>query len=140
MTGKTDWIFKPAELDTFLSDKGHNALLGIRYHAHEPGWLELELPFAARLTNNGALASGAIMTLMDNAAGSAIYLMRGGYLPQVTLDLRTDYVRPVLPGASMICRTECFGISGTTALTRGIAYQDTPDDPVCHVTATFMLL
>lgn len=140
MTGKTDWIFDPAELDSFLSDKGHNALLGIRYHAHGPGWLELELPFAERLTSNGALASGAIMTLMDNAAGSAIYLVRGGYLPQVTLDLRTDYVRPVRPRTSVICRTECFGISGTTALTRGIAYQDTPDDPVCHVTATFMLL
>lgn len=140
MSAEPDWTFVPAELDEFLSDKGHNALLGIRYHAHGPGWLELEMPFADKLASGGALASGAIMTLMDNAAGSAIYLKRGGYLPQVTLDLRADYLRPLKRGAGVICRTECYGLSGSTVLTRGIAYEDTPEDPACHVTATFMLL
>ena len=137
------WTFVPAELDEFLSDKGHNALLGIRYHAHAPGWLELAMPFAERLVGDraeGSLATGAIMTLMDNTAGSSIYLTRGGYLPQVTIDLRADYLRPVKPGASVICRCECFRLTGATALTRGIAYDETPDDPACHVTATFMLL
>lgn len=143
MSANAAWTFVPAELDEFLSDKGHNALLGIRYHAHAPEWVELEMPWAERLVGDriaGSLASGATMTLMDNTAGSSIYLKRGGYLPQVTLDLRADYIRPAKARASLICRCECFRLTGSTALTRGIAYDATPDDPVCHVTATFMLL
>lgn len=143
MTAAADWQFVPAELDAFLSDKGHNAMLGIRYHAHAPGWVELELPWHERLVGDravGALATGPIMTLVDNAAGTSIYLKRGGYLPQVTVDLRVDHIRSSKPGASLVCRTECFSLDSPIALTRGVAYDETPDDPVCHVTASFMLL
>lgn len=136
-----DWTFVPAELDAFLADKGHNAFLGIRYHAHGPDWIELALPWSERIAGQGGrIASGAIMVLMDNTAGSSIYLKRGGYLPQVTVDLRADYLRPVKPGAAVICRCECFALRTATVLTRGIAYEDSPDDPACHVTASFMLL
>ncbi|MCB2077336.1 MAG: PaaI family thioesterase [Novosphingobium sp.] len=143
MTSETDWTFVPAELDAFLSDKGHNALLGIRYHAHGPGWVELAMAWQEGLVGDegeGSLASGPMMTLMDNAAGTSIYLRRGGYLPQVTLDLRVDYLRPTRRGADLICRTECISMSPTIAMTRGVAYEHSPDDPACHVTASFMLL
>lgn len=143
MTGDADWKFAPGELDAFLADKGNNALLGLRYNAHTPDWIELSMPWSERFVDDaasGSMATGALMTLMDNTAGCSIYLKRGGYLPQVTLDLRADYLRAAKPGAAIICRCECFGWEGSTALTRGIAYEDTPQDPVCHVTATFMLL
>lgn len=143
LTGNTDWTFKPAELDEFLSDKGHNAMLGIHYHAHAEGWVELAMPWHERLVSDRAsnsLASGPMMTLMDNAAGTSIYLKRGGYLPQVTLDLRIDYLRPTRSRASLICRTECVAMTGSIAFTRGIAYETSPDDPACHVAASFMLL
>lgn len=143
MTENSDWQFVPAELDEFLSDKGHNALLGIGYHAHGAGWIELAMPWQDRLAGDrhgGGFASGPMMTLMDNAAGTSIYLVRGGYLPQVTLDLRIDYLRPTVRGTSLVCRTECVSVSGAIAFTRGVAYQTTCDEPVCHVSASFMLL
>lgn len=143
MTDNPDWQFIPAELDAFLAEKGHNALLGIRYHDHAPGWVELAMPWQEKLVGDrasGAFASGPMMTLMDNAAGVAIYLQRGGYLPQVTVDLRIDYLRPAKRGALLVCRTELVSMSGTIAVTRGIAYDAAPEDPACHVTATFMLL
>jgi uncharacterized protein (TIGR00369 family) len=139
----TDWQFVPAELDEFLSEKGHNALLGIRYHAIGPDWIELAMPWQERLVGDrvaGSFASGPIMTLMDNAAGVSIYLKRGGYLPQVTLDLRIDYLRPTERGASLVCRCECIRMTPSIAFTRGIAYEKSPSDPACHVTASFMLL
>jgi acyl-coenzyme A thioesterase PaaI-like protein len=110
-----DWVFKPAELNEFLADKGNNALLGIRYNAHTPDWIELAMPWDERFREDpatGALANGAIMTLMDNAA----------------------------PNSTLIARSHCFRLTGSTALTRAIAYEDSPDEPTCHVTATFMLL
>lgn len=143
MTGEADWKFVSSELDTFLTDKGNNALLGLRYNAHASEWIELAMPWAEPFVDDpatGSIATGAIMTLMDNAAGCSIYLKRGGFLPQVTLDLRADYLRAARPGSSIICRCECFRWEGSTALTRGIAYEVTPEDPICHVTATFMLL
>lgn len=143
MSDGTDWVFKPADLDEFLADKGNNALLGIRYNAHASDWIELAMPWDERFLEDpamGAMANGAMMTLMDNAAGCSIYLKRGGFLPQVTVDLRADYMRPTRPYSTLIARSHCFRLAGSTALTRTIAYEDTPDEPACHVTATFMLL
>lgn len=137
------WQFVPAELDGVLADKGHNALLGQRYHAHSASWIELIMPWQACLVDDpatGSFASGPMMTLMDNAAGVAIWLRRGGYLPQVTIDLKIDYLRPTARGAALVCRCECLQLSATTAFTRGIAYDHSPDEPTGHVTATYMLL
>ena len=133
----------PQELDEFLSGKGHNALLGIRYHAHRSDWIELEMAWHERFVGDRAarsFASGPIMALMDNAAGVAIYPKRGGYLPQVTLDLRVDYLRPSEREAPLICRCECYKMTPSIAFSRGIAYDKSLDDPVCHVAASFMLL
>lgn len=143
LTSNADWKFVPAELDEFLADKGHNALLGIRYHAHAPDWIELEMPWQERLVGDwatGSFASGPAMALMDNTAGTSIYMKRGGYLPQVTLDMRVDYLRATERGTSLICRCECYKMTPSIAFTRGISYERSPDDPACHVTATFMLL
>jgi uncharacterized protein (TIGR00369 family) len=137
------WRFDPAELDAVLVDKGFNALLGHRYHAHGPGWIELAMPWQASLSDNGgasALAHGPIMALLDNTAGVSIWLRRGGYLPQVTLDLRTDYLREIEPGAALICRCQCIAISGTTAFARGLAYERSPEDPACLVSSSYVLL
>ena len=143
MSDGTAWIFTGRALDEFLADKGNNALLGIRYNAHALDWIELAMPWDERFIEDpetGAMATGAIMTLMDNAAGCSIYLKRGGFLPQVTIDLRADYLRPTRHHSTLIARSYCFRLTGSTALTRVIAYEDSPDDPACHVTATFMLL
>lgn len=139
----TPWQFDPAELDDVLSSKGHNALLGQRYHAHGEAWIELAMPWDARLTDddaNGILARGPIMTLLDNGAGVSVWLRRGGYLPQVTLDLRADWIRPAAAGAGLVCRCECISMTATVGFARGVAYDLSPDDPVCLVSAAFALL
>lgn len=143
MTGNSDWQFIPAELDEVLSGKGHNALLGHRYHAHGAGWIELQMPWQEGLVGDrasGALAAGPVMALVDNSAGVSVWLSRGGYLPQVTVDLRIDHLRPSERGASLVCRCECFKLTPTIAFARGFAYDRSPEDPVCHVAASFMLL
>lgn len=143
MTRNGDWIFVPDELDHFLSDKGHNALLGLRYHAHTLDWVELAMPWQEGLVGDratGGFASGPIMALMDTTVGVTVYPKRGGYLPQVTLDMRIDYLRPTERGQPLICRAECYRMTPTIAFTRGVAYERSPDDPACHVTATYMML
>ena len=138
-----DWQFSPDELDRMLSSVGHNRMLGQRYHAHGPDWLELAMPWSARIVGNaatGAIAWAAVFTLVDNATGASAWLRRGGILPQVTINLRIDQIRESRRGATLIARCECYRIEGAIAYVQGAAYDERPDDPVCRVSGTYMLL
>jgi len=120
---------------------GHGRHLGIAYHAHGPDWAELALPYDARLIGDpasGVVASGPIVAMMDMATSVAVWLKRGSFEAHVTLDLRVDYLRPAVPERTVIGRGECYRITRSVAFVRGIAHDGDPDDPVAHVTGTFM--
>lgn len=132
-----------AAFNTVISRLGHSGWLGHRFHAADEGWLELAMDWREDLVGDpdtGVLASGPIVALMDNAAGTAVWLKRGVLGAQVTIDLRVDYMRPATPRATVIARCECYRLTRQIAFVRGIGYDATPDDPLCHVTGTFMLL
>lgn len=122
---------------------GHGGRLGMRYHAHGPDWIELELPYSKDLigdTSSGVIASGPIVTLMDMAASLAIWRKRGRFVPQATLDLRVDYLRPARPGHAVIGHGECYALKRAISFVRGVAHDGDPDDPIANVAGTFMNL
>lgn len=131
---------------------GHGGVLGIAYHAHGDDWAELALPWNARLVGDvgthpggthpggGVLASGPIVTMMDMATSLGVWLRRGAFVPHATLDLRVDYLRPAVPGRTVIGRGECYRLSRTIAFVRGQAHDGDAADPLAHVAGTFMLL
>ncbi len=120
---------------------GHGAALGIAYHAHGEDWVELALPWRAELVGMpaaGILASGPIISMMDMATSLAVWMKLGAFRPQATLDLRVDYLRPAVPGRTVIGRGSCYRITRSVAFVRGIAHDGDPEDPVANVTGTFM--
>ena len=122
---------------------GHGGAVGITYHGRDDDWVELALPYDERLIGDpgsGVIASGPIITLMDMATSVAVWIKRDKFAPQATLDLRVDYLRPAVPGRTVIGRGECLKLTRSIAFVRGIAYDDTPDDPLAHVAGTFMLM
>lgn len=122
---------------------GHGGRLGIRYHDHGEGWVELALPYAADQIgdlDSGVIASGPIVTLMDMATSIAIWAKRDRFAPQVTLDLRVDYLRAATPGRTVIGRGECYRLTRSIAFVRGQAHDGDPADPIAHVAGTFMLM
>lgn len=122
---------------------GGNSWLGMRYHGAGEGWVEVALPWRADLTvseSSGIFASGPIITLLDSALGIAIWLRRGVLLPQATIDLRVDYMRPALPGRTVIGRAECYRLTRSIAFVRGIAYDKEAEDPVASVAGTYMMM
>jgi len=126
-----------------LSSVGHNRMLGQRYHAHGPDWLELAMPWSERIVGNpatGSIAWAAVFTLVDNATGASAWLRRGGILPQVTIDLRIDQIRESRRTATLIARCACYRIEGSIAYVQGAAYDESLDDPVCRVAGTYMML
>jgi uncharacterized protein (TIGR00369 family) len=136
-----DHDYDPLQLIKMMSRNGHNALIGVRYHAHGDDWAELRLPYDRKLISDattGILASGPIFTMMDMATSMSIWLSSGQFRPQATLDLRVDYLRPAEPGKDVIGRGECYRITKSIAFVRGQAHDGDPSRPVAHVAGTYM--
>ena len=134
--------FDPAEL-LAQHKTGHIVALGLRFVASGDAWCEFAIDYDRRLVsdaNSGILASGPIVSLMDTAAGFAVWAKRGGFKPQATLDLRLDYLRPSRPGHAVTGRAECYRLTRRIAFVRGLAHDGNPDDPIAHLTATYMVL
>ena len=134
--------FDPSIASKLLTRFGHGGWLGMRYHAHGDDWVELALPWREDLVgipDSGVLASGPIISLMDNATSMAVWAMRGPFTPQVTVDLRVDYMRAATPGKTVIGRGECYKLTRSIAFVRGLAHDGDINDPVAHVVGTFMM-
>ena len=134
--------FDPIEL--LQSAKGgHVVALGLRHVAHGEDWCEFALDYDRRLVSDatsGILASGPIVSLMDTAAGFAVWVRRGAFARQATLDLRLDYLRPSRVGKAVIGRAECYRITRRIAFVRGVAHDGDASDPIAHLAGTYMLL
>jgi len=133
--------FDPALAAKLMNRRGHGGYIGLAYHAHGPNWFELQLPWRAELAgmaDSGILASGPIISLMDNATSMSVWTMIGSFVPHATLDLRVDYMRAAVPGRTVIGRGECYKLTRTVAFVRGMAHDGDPADPVAHVTGVFM--
>ena len=133
--------FDPSLASRILTRHGHGGWLGIRYHDHGADWVELALPWRDELVGidgQGVLASGPIISLMDNATSMSVWALCGKFVPHATLDLRVDYMRAARPGQTVIGRGECYKLTRTISFIRGIAHDGDPADPVAHVTGTFM--
>lgn len=133
--------FDPERFMSYVRDIGHGGAIGIAYHAHGADWVELSLPYDARLigmVDSGIIASGPIISLMDMATSLAIWIRLGRFRHQATLDLRVDYLRPATPGNTIIGRGTCYGATRSIGFVRGLAHDGNVDDPVASVTGTFM--
>ncbi len=128
-------------IQRFMNGVPHHAALGIGYKAHGKDWAELEMPFAPQQLADpdyGIIASGAIYTLMDSAAGFAVFITRGDMSPHATLDLRVDYLRAPAPGATIVGHGECYKLTRQIAFVRGYAHDGDPANPIANIAGTFM--
>lgn len=137
----TDDANMRAMADRFMSAVPHLKALGIGFVARGADWAELQMPYAPHLVaypETGVIASGAIFSLMDSAAGFSVLVARGRLEPHATLDLRCDYLRPAEPGKTVFGRAECYKLTRRVAFVRGIAHDGDADHPIAHVAGTFM--
>lgn len=121
---------------------GHAVALGIEYVSHGGDWCELALPYDRRLISDlatGLLASGPIVSILDSAAGVAVWLKLGVFQPIVTLDMRVDYLRPARQGLRVHGRCRCYRLTRRVAFVEGAAHDGDADDPVARVAGSFLL-
>ena len=138
--------FDPATVSQVMNGRGHGGFVGLRYVSHGADWIKIALPWRADLVgvpdaevpNSGILASGPIITLLDNATSMSVWVKSGTFRAQATLDLRLDYMRAATPGKTVIARAECYRLTRNAAFVRGLAHDGDPADPVAHAAGVFM--
>lgn len=134
--------FDPAAFFEAGLKVGHGRALGMRFGDAGPTWTELSLPWREELVgvaDSGILATGAIVSLIDTASGTAAWTTIGKFVPLVTLDLRIDYLRPALKGETIHARCECVKLTRRIAFVRGIAHGGDPARPVAYSAGTFKI-
>ncbi len=140
------WFPKDGKFDIEIIQKGfnsygHTKFLGMDYADRGDDWLELSIDWREELVadeQSGIMASAAIISLLDNATSLAIFKKMGTFKPQATMDMRVDYLRASPKGARVYGRGECYKLTSKIAFMRGIAHNGDMDDPIAHVTGTFI--
>ncbi|AKJ98367.1 MULTISPECIES: PaaI family thioesterase [Pseudomonas] len=127
----------------FLSALRHCQVLGLKLHSASPEGLTVILPFSPRIVGNpltGIIHGGALTSLMDTACGMSTLCVLPQFEVCPTLDLRIDYMHAAEPHKDVYGFAQCYRVTPDVIFTRGIAYQDDPEQPIAHVVGTFMRL
>ena len=133
--------FDPRLATQFMAGAGHNGFLGSRYADHGDDWVELTLDWREDLIgdpSSGVLASSVVISLLDSACSLSIWTKLGEFRPQVTMDLRLDYLRPSPRGEPLFGRGICYHLTHSIGFVRGIAHNGDPDHPLAHAIGTFI--
>ncbi len=133
--------FDPHRFFELAKRVGHGRALGLEFREAGSNWAELALPWREELVGipeTGVLASGAVVSLIDTASGTSVWVSLDRFAPILTVDLRLDYLRPANRGETIVARCECVKLTRRIAFVRGVAHGD-EGRPIALSSATFML-
>jgi uncharacterized protein (TIGR00369 family) len=142
MTEKQAKGFDPRGFFEIARKIGHGRAIGLEYRDSGENWAELALPWREELVGvpeTGVLASGAIVSLIDTASGTSVWVTLDRFTPIVTVDLRLDYLRPAAKGETIVARCECVKLTRRIAFVRGVAHGGDEARPIALSAATFMI-
>ncbi len=133
--------FDPAVVNQFMGQFGHGGFLNMQFVGHGDDWVELAIDWREDLVGDvttGVMASAAVISLMDNATSMSIWNKLGEFRPQVTMDLRIDYLRPSPSGQRLFGRGICYHLTHNIGFVRGFAHSGDIDDPLAYASGTFI--
>lgn len=138
-TAHSDYLQQLAE--NFTRVIPHARSLGLAVHAIEGRRVHCTLPLrpefmadpAGRRVNNGI-----VTTLVDSAAGLAVFAALDAPERVATLDLRMDYLRAGTADQPLQCEAECFRLTHHIAFVRSRVWQDGADGDLAVGQGAFM--
>jgi len=123
-----------------LGYAGHTAELGLRLVDCGDNWCEIALDYRPELAisrSHNLLASGPLISLIDNASGLSVVVLEGRFRAFATLDLRVDYLRAAPPGKAIFARATCYRLTRNVAFVSADAHDGDLGDPIARSQATF---
>jgi uncharacterized protein (TIGR00369 family) len=142
MSAETPKGLDPRGFFAIAREIGHSRALSLEFRDSGENWAELALPWREELVGvpeTGVLASGAIVSLIDTASGTSVWVTLDRFTPIVTVDLRLDYLRPAAKGETIVARCECVKLTRRIAFVRGVAHGGDERRPIALSAATFMI-
>lgn len=116
--------------------------LGMEMVRIEPARVWGRVPYREELIGDpetGVIAGGVITTFLDTLCGTAAVAAMEQPTTVATIDLRIDYMRGATPERDVLAEAHCYKLGRSIAFVRAVAYEDTPDNPIAHVAAAFMV-
>lgn len=136
------WPAGFAEVAAVIGSLPHVKMLGMVVDAIEEGRCTLHLDYRRELIGNprsGVLHGGVVTTLLDTAAGIAVYAGLRDKASVATLDMRIDYLKPARPGERVYAGAHLYRLTHNVAFVHAHAYQDEPTNQVAACAAAFMV-
>ena len=116
--------------------------LGLTTIEFNRGSCLFEVKYAPHLVGNiesGVIHGGVITTLLDSAGGAAAFSVVPVGSSVATLDLRIDYLKQAERERSILGYAACYRQTQHIVFVKGYAYHESPDDPIAHFVASFMV-
>ena len=107
------------------------------------GRATMRLPWSERLIGDpetGIVHGGVITGCLDHCCGISVASALRDPMPFATLDLRIDYMKAGAPHAEILFEAECLKVTHEIAFARGLAWQQSREQPIALCTGTFMLI
>ena len=132
------------KLERFVQAVPHASALGLELLRVDMGTgsCAMRQPWRPELVGDperNVVHGGVITTLLDTLGGVCVFARGGGVMPQATLDLRIDYLRPAMPELDLFAEGECYRTTRHVAFVRGVCHQGDSTKPVANMTAAFVI-
>ena len=107
------------------------------------GALAMLLPYSKDLIGDPQTAvihGGAISVLLDTICGAEVIGHPENRARTATIDLRIDYMRPAVPGATVYARATVFQTTRNVAFVRGTAWDLDFEKPIAMAAGAFVFI
>ena len=125
----------------FVQTIPHVRACGMSVEVLRAAYAQVRLPYREDWlcdADGSVMNTGIITTLIDSAAGLAVFSALQEVQRIATLDLRTDYLRGAQAGSDLICGATCHRMTPQIAFVRASVWQADPEQPVALCQAAFM--